>query len=278
MVATDKVFAGSIPEIYDRFLVPLIFEPYALDLAGRIASAAAARCAGDRRRHRRADPRPGGAACQQTRASSPPISTSRCSIRRQRDTGRREPHHLAAGGCAEAAVRGSIVRCRWPASSARCSFPTRSRATGGAPRPEARRAFLFNVWDEIADNEFADVVTEVLAAMFPQDPPRFMARTPHGYHDTDQIREQLDRGGIFRRFRSRRSTTEPARLAARIRRSPIVRARRSETRSRPATRRGWRRRRTRQPRRSRSGLATAPSTAASAPSSSARRADASQLQ
>ena len=27
MVATDKLFAGSIPEIYDRFMVPLIFEP-----------------------------------------------------------------------------------------------------------------------------------------------------------------------------------------------------------------------------------------------------------
>ena len=39
MAETDKVFAGSIPEIYDRFLVPLIFEPYALDLAGRIAAA-----------------------------------------------------------------------------------------------------------------------------------------------------------------------------------------------------------------------------------------------
>ena len=37
MVATDKVFAGSIPQIYDRFLVPLIFESYALDLAGRLA-------------------------------------------------------------------------------------------------------------------------------------------------------------------------------------------------------------------------------------------------
>ena len=34
ITATDKLFAGSIPEIYDRFLVPLIFEPYALDLAG----------------------------------------------------------------------------------------------------------------------------------------------------------------------------------------------------------------------------------------------------
>lgn len=37
MVATDRLFAGSIPEIYDRFLVPLIFESYALDLAHRIA-------------------------------------------------------------------------------------------------------------------------------------------------------------------------------------------------------------------------------------------------
>jgi trans-aconitate methyltransferase len=37
MVATDKLFSGSIPEIYDRFLVPLIFESYARDLAKRVA-------------------------------------------------------------------------------------------------------------------------------------------------------------------------------------------------------------------------------------------------
>jgi ubiquinone/menaquinone biosynthesis C-methylase UbiE len=37
MGAMDKVFAGSIPEIYDRLLVPLIFEPYALHLAERLA-------------------------------------------------------------------------------------------------------------------------------------------------------------------------------------------------------------------------------------------------
>jgi len=40
MTATDKVFAGSIPEIYDRFLVPLIFfEPYANDMATLAARA-----------------------------------------------------------------------------------------------------------------------------------------------------------------------------------------------------------------------------------------------
>src|SRR5262249_62426923 len=37
MAATDKLFAGSIPETYDRFLVPLIFESYARDLAERLA-------------------------------------------------------------------------------------------------------------------------------------------------------------------------------------------------------------------------------------------------
>ena len=32
---TDKVFAGSIPELYETYLVPLIFEPYAADLVAR---------------------------------------------------------------------------------------------------------------------------------------------------------------------------------------------------------------------------------------------------
>src|SRR3954452_24830453 len=38
MLETDKVFAGSIPENYDRYMVPLIFEPFAADLAQRAAS------------------------------------------------------------------------------------------------------------------------------------------------------------------------------------------------------------------------------------------------
>ena len=36
MSATDQLFAGSIPEIYDRLLVPLLFESYAGDLARRL--------------------------------------------------------------------------------------------------------------------------------------------------------------------------------------------------------------------------------------------------
>ena len=69
--------------------------------------------------------------------------------------------------------------------------------------------FLFNVWDRIEENEFADTVTAALAAVFPADPPRFMARTPHGYFDRMAIEEDLARGG-FRK---------PARIATVAKRS-----------------------------------------------------------
>ena len=40
---TDRLFEGSIPETYDRYLGPLLFEPYARDLAARLAALAPAR-------------------------------------------------------------------------------------------------------------------------------------------------------------------------------------------------------------------------------------------
>jgi SAM-dependent methyltransferase len=40
---SDKLFSGSIPKLYDDYLVPLIFQPYAQDLVGRLASRKPAR-------------------------------------------------------------------------------------------------------------------------------------------------------------------------------------------------------------------------------------------
>ena len=56
--------------------------------------------------------------------------------------------------------------------------------------------FLFNVWDHISQNEFASVVTQALAALFPQNPPAILARTPHGYHDVARIRRDLSEAGF----------------------------------------------------------------------------------
>ena len=55
---------------------------------------------------------------------------------------------------------------------------------------------MFSVWDRIEENVFADDVTNALAEIFPDDPPRFLARTPHGYHDTAVIRRELEGAGF----------------------------------------------------------------------------------
>jgi SAM-dependent methyltransferase len=77
-------------------------------------------------------------------------------------------------------------------------FPDKSRAFA-----EARRVlrpggvFMFNVWDRIEENEFADTVGTALASLFPEDPPRFMARTPHGYYDHRVIEGDLANSGFI---------------------------------------------------------------------------------
>jgi SAM-dependent methyltransferase len=78
-------------------------------------------------------------------------------------------------------------------------FPDRAKAFS-----EARRVlcpggvFIFNVWDRIEENEFADTITTALESEFPHDPPRFLARTPHGYFDRADIERDLGRGGFTR--------------------------------------------------------------------------------
>ncbi|MBT4984091.1 MAG: class I SAM-dependent methyltransferase [Ilumatobacter sp.] len=57
--------------------------------------------------------------------------------------------------------------------------------------------YLFTVWDAIEQNEFVHVVERSLAELFPSDPPRFMSRTPHGYHDDAVLRADLAMCGGF---------------------------------------------------------------------------------
>ena len=78
---------------------------------------------------------------------------------------------------------------------------------------------MFNVWDRIEENEFAHTVTKALESLFPKDPPRFLARTPHGYYDLANIERDLKRGGFVA---SPRISTVAARSQARSPRVPAI--------------------------------------------------------
>jgi len=83
-----------------------------------------------------------------------------------------------------------------------CQFGAMFFPDKAAAFAEARRVlrpggtFLFNVWDRIEDNEFADCITQAMARLFPADPPRSLARLPHGYYDQAVIRSALVDGGF----------------------------------------------------------------------------------
>jgi ubiquinone/menaquinone biosynthesis C-methylase UbiE len=195
MSASDKLFAGSIPELYDRLLVPLIFEPYARDLAERLAGieprdvleTAAGTGVVTRAMASRL---PAATRMVVTDLNQPMLDRAAGSLP---DEERIEWRQADALALPFADQSFDAVVCQFGAMF----FPDKVQGYKEARRvlkPGGR--FFFSVWDRIEDNEFADVVTQAMAEMFPDDPPRFLARTPHGHHDAERIRADLNAAGF----------------------------------------------------------------------------------
>jgi ubiquinone/menaquinone biosynthesis C-methylase UbiE len=206
--ASDKQFSGSIAKLYEQYFVPLIFEPYAEDLVRRLAPPPATAVL---------EIAAGTGVVTRRLAQTLPASVSIVAT------------DLNQAMLDEAAVVGTKRPVEWHQADAMqlpfpdeafdavvCQFgamffPDRAKAYA-----EARRVlrpgglFLFNVWDRIEENEFAEEVTNALATVFPHDPPRFMARTPHGYYDRAVIARDVTAAG----FQAPEITTVAARSRA----------------------------------------------------------------
>ena len=191
---SDKAFNGSLPTIYDTYLVPLIFEPYAADLAPRLTARAPARVL---------EIAAGTGVVTRALASALPGHVSIVAT------------DLNQPMLDQAAARGTTRPVEWRQADAMalpfedetfdtvvCQFGVMFFPDKSIAFSEARRVlrpggvFVFSVWDRIEDNDFADCVTTSLEPMFPTDPPRFMARTPHGYCDPSLIERDLAGGGF----------------------------------------------------------------------------------
>ena len=195
MAESDKVFAGSIPKFYDTLMVPLIFEAYAAHMAALVAAfapdAVLETAAGSGVVTRALAPRLAPVARYVVTDLNQPMLDYAAS--RQGADGRIEWRQADALDLPFDDASFDVVCCQFGAMF----FPNRVAGYAQARRvlrPGGR--FVFNVWDRIEENAFADDVTNALAAVFPSDPPRFLARTPHGYHDVALISAELRRAGF----------------------------------------------------------------------------------
>ena len=216
-LGSDKVFAGSIPKLYDEYLVPLLFEPYAADLARRLSSLS---------RSRVLEVAAGTGAVTRALAAGLPASVSIVAT----DLNQAMLDQAAAVGTARAVEWRQADAAELPFpdetfDAVVCQFgvmffPEKSKAFAEARRVLRRGGTLiFNVWDEISENEFADAVEAGLASFFPDDPPRFLSRTPYGYHDLRAVERDLAGGGFTA---SPRTETIAARSRAESPRIPAL--------------------------------------------------------
>jgi len=216
MSESDRVFAGSIPALYDRYLGPLIFAEYAADLAKRAAALQPARVL--------------------EIAAGTGIVT-RAMVRAVPATVDIIATDLNQAMLDFAMAQPGAARVTWRQADAQrlpfedssfdavlCQFGAMFFPDRGVAYREACRVlrhgglFLFNVWDRIEENEFTYVLSEAVAALFPDDPPRFLARTPHGYHDIAAIEGELRTAG----FSDVRVETVSRRSRAPLARDPAI--------------------------------------------------------
>jgi SAM-dependent methyltransferase len=187
-------FQGSIPAVYQQHLVPLIFEPYARDLAARARGLPARRvlelAAGTGVVTRQlALSLPADVAIDASDLSQPmldqaaSIGTARPVHWRQADV-----HALPYADAAFELVVSQFGVMFFSDKPRAFAEVRRVLAPGGV--------FLFNVWDRLEENELPNAVTEALAGLFPDDPPTFMRRIPHGYHEPAAIARDLGAGGF----------------------------------------------------------------------------------
>ena len=195
MLVSDGLFTGSIPQLYNQLMVPMLFDAYAADLAAQIAALNPTDIL---------ETAAGSGALTRAMATRLP-TTAKITA-----TDMNQPMLDVA-----VTLSPNAPRITWEACDATnlpfpdasfdaviCQFgvmffPDKPLAFAEAARTLRKGGtFLFNVWDRIAANDFVATITDVLADRFPENPPVFMARVPHGVFDTKLLTSQLETAGF----------------------------------------------------------------------------------
>jgi ubiquinone/menaquinone biosynthesis C-methylase UbiE len=195
MASTDTVFAGSIPANYDRYLGPLLFQPYA-EVAAQRARAL--------HPQRILETAAGTGIVTQALARELPdaeivatdLNQAMLDVAAQRVASRKVSFQAAdAHSLPFHHQEFDLVISQFGSMF----FPDRVTAYR-----EARRvlrpggSFINIVWDSLERNPASKRIHDAIASQFPDNPPRFLERTPFGYSDPEQIERDHRSAGFTR--------------------------------------------------------------------------------
>jgi SAM-dependent methyltransferase len=189
----DHLWVGSMPEAYDRWLAPAVFQPFAADLARRAARLAPRRvleiAAGT------------GVLTRELVAAMPAAEITATDLNAAMV-------EFGSGQVPGPAWRQADV-VNLPFSDGQfdlviCQFGVMFFPDKPAAFREVKRVLavggtlLFNAWSTVDTHGFAAALVAGVARVFPADPPTFIVAVPHGYADPAQAAADLSAGGLER--------------------------------------------------------------------------------
>jgi len=189
----DASFAGTIPSKYDRYLGPLLFEPYAKDLAKRISemkprSVLEVACGtGIVTRKLRAS-LPRSTSITATDLSDSMIATARQLVAVQGIEWRQaDAQDLPFSSQSVDVVVSQFGMMFFPEKELAAREAFRVLKPGGA--------FLFNVWNPLSENPLVGMAHRAVRNYIEGDVPAFFD-IPFSYHDPDTIERMLNNAGF----------------------------------------------------------------------------------
>jgi SAM-dependent methyltransferase len=191
-MSSSDAFTGSIPALYDRYLGPVLFEPYAADLVSRLPKGDGLRvlelaCGTGIVTRRLREALPSSATLTATDLNDAMVDYARTAV------GTDGIVWQPADAQALVFDDGSfdVVVCQFGFMF----LPDKVQGFREARRMlDADGVLLANVWHSLDANPVAGSIHDTLAELYPDDPPRFL-ETPYGYHDSERIRADLSPAG-----------------------------------------------------------------------------------
>lgn len=190
----NVVFDGAIPENYDRYLGPVLFEPFAKDIAARLPSEdlkdvlEIACGTGILTRQLRDNLAP------EVRLVATDLNPGMVAFAQGKFGANENVEWQEADAGALSFADGSF-------DAVVCQFGVMFVPDKEAAMRECHRVlrpggvFLFNVWDSIKRNPFARIAHETIASFFDRDPPTFY-ELPFGFYEANLIQSLLKRAGF----------------------------------------------------------------------------------